>query len=165
MYKLCFQDASIPSLKVVGCKIIFFTTFWCKTLNNGSLLNLSLILILDTNDLINWRGVCKKHFFTIFGFLFLVRSNRCLPVVAGMSFFFSVFCLLVRFQIKTSLLVLPCYSGTRDLFFLMLVFCWMNYSSLLSVVDFGSGFLISGIDGCLLVLLVFSGIFWPLCFC
>lgn len=77
----------------MGCKIIFFTTFWCKTLNNGSLLNLSLILILDTNELINWRGVCKKHFFTIFGFLFLVRSNRCLPVVAGMSFFFFSFLL------------------------------------------------------------------------
>ena len=41
----------MPTLKAIGSKIIALATFWCKTLNNGSLLNLSLIMPLDTNDL------------------------------------------------------------------------------------------------------------------
>ena len=35
----------------VGTKIISLVSFWCKTLLSGSLLHLSLILPLDTNDL------------------------------------------------------------------------------------------------------------------
>ena len=41
----------MPTFKAIGSKIIALATFWCKTLNNGSLLNLSLIMPLDTNDL------------------------------------------------------------------------------------------------------------------
>ena len=49
--KICFQNSSIPILQVVGSKIISLTTFWCKSLNDGSLLHLSLILPLSTNDM------------------------------------------------------------------------------------------------------------------
>ena len=40
-----------PKKKIYKTEIIALATFWCKTLNNGSLLNLSLIMPLDTNDL------------------------------------------------------------------------------------------------------------------
>lgn len=48
---MCFQNTCVPSLKSVGSKIISLVSFWCKTLFSGSLLHLSLILPLDTNDL------------------------------------------------------------------------------------------------------------------
>jgi hypothetical protein len=48
---ISFQNTYVPSLKAVGSKIIALTSFWCKNLKNGSLLHLSLVLPLDTNDL------------------------------------------------------------------------------------------------------------------
>lgn len=49
--KICFQNTSIPSVQAMGSKIIALSTFWCQSLNNGSLLHLSLILPLNTNNL------------------------------------------------------------------------------------------------------------------
>ena len=49
--QICFQNVSIPSLQVVGSKIISLSTFWCKSLYDGSLLPLSLILPLHTNNI------------------------------------------------------------------------------------------------------------------
>ena len=49
--KICFQETCIPSLKSVGSKIISLVKFWCNHTNTGSLLQLSLILPMDTNDL------------------------------------------------------------------------------------------------------------------
>lgn len=48
----CVFKTRVLSLKYVGSKIISLVSFWCKTLLSGSLLLLSLILPLDTNDLI-----------------------------------------------------------------------------------------------------------------
>ena len=42
--KLCFQQSHMTTFKALGSKIIALATFWCKTLNNGLLLNLSLIM-------------------------------------------------------------------------------------------------------------------------
>ena len=49
--RICFQNHSVPTLQVVGSKIISLASFWCKTLNDGSMLHLSLILPFHTNDM------------------------------------------------------------------------------------------------------------------
>lgn len=45
--KICFQHTPLPSVQVVGSKIISLTIFWCTTLNSALLPFLPLIMPMD----------------------------------------------------------------------------------------------------------------------
>lgn len=49
--KLCFNNATVPTLTALGLHIISLTTYWCKSNADDSYLKLTLILPMDVTPL------------------------------------------------------------------------------------------------------------------